>query len=94
VYVCPVAPLIAVPFKYHWLSVAELDVRTSPFMVTVGVEGVAFTVTTPVALFVQPLLSVPVKVYVVVPVGVTDIDAVVAPVFQEYVLAPLPLITA
>jgi hypothetical protein len=36
----------------------------------------------------QPIASVPVTVYIVVTVGVTTSDAVIAPVLHEYVLAP------
>ena len=44
--------------------------------------GLVDTVTVTVAVFVHPLLFVPVTVYVVVAVGVTVILAPVPPVFQ------------
>jgi hypothetical protein len=50
--------------------------------------GVVFTVTVDVLIFLQPLV-VPVTVYTVVETGVTFIALVDAPVFHEYVLAPL-----
>jgi hypothetical protein len=51
-------------------------------------DGSAFTVIVPVAEAVSPLLSVTVTVYVVVTVGETVIEAVVAPVFQEKIMPP------
>jgi len=45
--------------------------------------GSGLTVTTTLAVLVQPLPSVPVTVYVVVAVGDTVIEGVVPPVLQE-----------
>ena len=56
---------------------------------TVGVAGIGFTVTVIVAVFVQPLPSVPVTVYVFVADGVNGVLFVTL-LFQLYVLAPVP----
>ena len=56
-------------------------------------KGAEFTVTVEVAVFEQPPFE-PVTVYVVVLPGLTEIDAVVAPVFHKYVVAPLAVIVA
>jgi len=45
--------------------------------------GKAFTVTLPTAVFLQPEVAVPITVYEVFVVGVTEIVDVVALVFQE-----------
>jgi hypothetical protein len=61
---------------------------------TVGVSR-GLTVTVEVAVFVQPFTSVPVTVYVVFTVGLTEIKlVVVAPVDHEYVEAPFAIIFA
>ena len=44
-YVVPVAPEIAEPFKNHWLPDAADDVNCAAFRVIVGVAGNEFTVT-------------------------------------------------
>ena len=51
--------------------------------------GKLFTEIMPVAVFMQPLASVPVTVYVVFDVGLSVIEALVDMVLQVYVLAPL-----
>jgi hypothetical protein len=55
------------------------------------IEAVGFELTVTVAEtdLVQPPVPVTVTVYVVLTVGLTVIAAVVAPVFQEYVVPPL-----
>ena len=58
--------------------------------VTVGNE---FTVTLTAAVPVHPAVLVPVTVYVVVELGVTVMLAVLPPVFQLYVFAPLAVNT-
>src|SRR5664280_446054 len=45
VHVCPVAPEIAAPSKYHWLPVGALLVSTSPRALITGDGGTALTVT-------------------------------------------------
>lgn len=56
--------------------------------------GNALTVIVPTAVLLHPVVAVPVTVYDVFVVGVTDIVDVVAPVFHEYVDAPLAANTA
>ena len=56
---------------------------------TIEIDNDAATVTNCVVVVLQPSASVPVTVYVVFVVGVLVIELVVAPVFHEYVLAPL-----
>lgn len=58
---------------------SPVQILFSPVMLTVG-NG--FTVTILLAVFVHPLLSVAVTVYVVADIGDTFIVAVVALVFQ------------
>jgi hypothetical protein len=53
------------------------------------IVAAGLTVTVATAVPVHPAASVPVTVYEVVEVGLTEIGLVVAPVFQEYVEAPL-----
>mgnify|MGYP006271121275 CR=1 FL=1 len=74
-YVADVAPLIAVPFKFHWYELPVLAVNVTlppeqnvvaPPAVIAGV-GNAFTVTTAVAVFVQLFAFVYVYVIVAVP---------------------------
>ena len=63
------------------VNIAELPAHTD-----VDVEatiGNAFTVTLPTAVFLQPEVAVPITVYEVFVVGVTEIVDVVALVFQE-----------
>jgi len=55
--------------------------------------GIAFTLTVVVLVCEQPEAFVPLTVYVVFAVGETEIVDVVAPVFQEYVVAPLAVNT-
>jgi len=50
--------------------------------------GLGFTFTDTVFVFEQPELLYPVTVYTVVEAGLTETAAVVAPVFQLYVVAP------
>jgi hypothetical protein len=52
------------------------------------IVAAGLTVTVATAVPVQPAAFVPVTVYEVVLVGLTEIGLVVAPVFQEYVEAP------
>ena len=58
------------------------------------IVGVGLTNKDTVATAVHPETLVPVTVYPVVVIGETDIVAVVAPVFHEYVEAPLDVKTA
>src|SRR6476646_9874410 len=51
--------------------------------------GSGFTVIVVVAVFIQPLASVPVTVYVAVPAGVNATPSATPPV-QVYVVAPIP----
>ena len=76
------------PAPVNVVLVPEHTVEAEALAVMVG-DGLTVIVT--VAVFVQPLLLVPVNVYVVIPVGLTLILAVVAPVLQPYELAPTPV---
>ena len=66
-------------------NVTELPLQILVLVTTT--VGVGFTVTVEVLLFVQ-IPDVPVTVYIVVDAGLTEIEAVVAPVFHVYEVAP------
>ena len=63
-------------------NVVELPEQIIPELAVAETCGLLLTVTVEVEVLVQPLV-VPVTVYVVVLVGLTVIDAVVAPVFHK-----------
>ena len=75
-----------------------VNTDVSPLQIAAGLaiavtDGNGFTVTLTVAVPVHPAVFVPVTVYVVVPLGVTVMLAVLPPVFQLYVFAPLAVNT-
>ena len=79
---------------------APLAVNTevAPLHIAAGLadavtDGNGFTVTLTVAVPEHPAVLVPVTVYVVVELGVTVMLAVLPPVFQLYVFAPLAVST-
>jgi len=79
---------------------APLAVNTelAPLHIAAGLavavtDGNGFTVTLTVAVPVHPAVVVPVTEYVVVELGVTVMLAVLPPVFQLYVFAPLAVNT-
>ena len=82
--------------EYVLAPAAEI-VAVAPVHMVAGVVvtvGKGLTVTTTVAVFVQPAAEVPVTVYVVVAAGETVVEAPVPPELQEYVFAPAAEIVA
>ena len=89
----PVAPV----FQAYVDAPLAVNVPVEPAQMVAELAdtvGNALTVTLPTAVFVQPVDEMPVTVYEVFVVGLTEIVDVVAPVFQEYVDAPLAVNTA
>jgi hypothetical protein len=80
------------------LAPLAVNTEVPPTHIDVGdavtlIVGVEFTVTVTVAVLLHPTPLDPVTVYVVLLVGATVILAVLPPVFQLYVLAPLAVNT-
>ena len=76
------------------LAPLAVNTELAPLHIAVGLAdavtvGNGFTVTVTVAVPVHPAVLVPVTVYVVVALGVTVMLAVLPPVLQLYVFAPL-----
>ena len=69
--------------------VAELPAQIADGEALTLTEGEALTVTVVLAVLVHPFTSVPVTEYDAVALGLTEILAVVAPVFHKKLLAPL-----
>jgi len=88
------APLPNPPDQLYVFAPLAVNTELSPLHIADGLavaatDGNGFTVTLTVAVPVHPTLLDPVTVYVVLLVGVTVMLAVLPPVFQLYVLAPL-----
>jgi hypothetical protein len=87
-----IAAVVALVFQEYVVAPLAVNVAVPPVQMFVDVEltfkfGVLLVIVTVFVSLQLPLT--PVTVYVVVTVGDTAIDEVVAVVFQEYVAAPL-----
>jgi len=92
------APLPNPPDQLYVFAPLAVNTDVAPLHIAAGLavavtDGNGFTVTLTVAVPVHPAVFVPVTVYVVVPLGVTVMLAVLPPVFQLYVFAPLAVNT-
>jgi len=91
-------PLPKVCDQLYVFAPLAVNTDVAPLHIAAGLavavtDGNGFTVTLTVAVPVHPAVFVPVTVYVVVPLGVTVMLAVLPPVFQLYVFAPLAVNT-
>jgi len=88
------APLPKVCDQLYVFAPLAVNTELAPLHIAAGLadavtDGNGFTVTLTVAVPVHPAVFVPVTVYVVVELGVTVMLAVLPPVLQLYVFAPL-----
>jgi hypothetical protein len=95
-----IAAVVAPVFQEYVVPPEAVSVTEAPMQIVpsfgvpevsvtaIAAEGAGLTVMVMVAVAVQPLAFVTVAVYVVEILGVIMITAVVAPVFQEYVVPP------
>jgi len=92
------APLPNPPDQLYVFAPLAVNTDVAPLHIAAGLadaltDGNGFTVTLTVAVPVHPAVLVPVTEYVVVELGVTVMLAVLPPVFQLYVFAPLAVST-